>query len=179
MSSRAICNPSSDTPTHRVLYQHFDRNRRHHPYPQPQGHDVRPGPSRDSLPGHDACRPLLWRRAGHAAAHRSRKSTTTTKANTGQVIVEAFRGPRPGGDTGVLVAGHAPFAWGPTAAESVENAVALEAVAEMALGTLAVRSRQPAVEQYLLDKHYFRKHGTEPTTDRNRPPRVPSPRPSS
>jgi L-ribulose-5-phosphate 4-epimerase len=61
----------------------------------------------------------------------------------------------------VLVAGHAPFAWGKDAAESVKNAVALEAVAEMALGVLRLRPDAPLLESYVLDKHYRRKHGPD------------------
>jgi L-ribulose-5-phosphate 4-epimerase len=61
----------------------------------------------------------------------------------------------------VLVAGHAPFTWGPTAAASVENAVALEAVAEMALGTLTLDRHATPLEDYVLDKHYRRKHGPD------------------
>lgn len=79
--------------------------------------------------------------------------------NTGVVIIEAFAELDPVAVPGVLVASHAPFAWGPTAAKSVENAVALEAVAEMGLATLTLAPEMPSVEQYLLDKHYFRKHG--------------------
>jgi L-ribulose-5-phosphate 4-epimerase len=79
--------------------------------------------------------------------------------NTGLVIVERFQSLDPLAVPGVLVASHAPFAWGKNAAESVKNAVALEAVADMALGTLALEPKMGPVEQYLLDKHYFRKHG--------------------
>ena len=61
----------------------------------------------------------------------------------------------------VLVAGHGPFAWGRSAAESVCNAVALEAVAEMALGTWRICPDTPPLEPYLLAKHYRRKHGPD------------------
>lgn len=81
--------------------------------------------------------------------------------NTGRVIVERFAGLDPVAMPGVLVASHAPFAWGKDASDSVKNAVALEAVAAMALDTLALAQETGPVDQFLLDKHYFRKHGRD------------------
>jgi L-ribulose-5-phosphate 4-epimerase len=83
------------------------------------------------------------------------------EANTGQVIRERFADLDPAAMPAVLVAGHGPFAWGRNAAESVKNAVALEAVAEMALGTWQIRRDAPLLESYVLDKHYRRKHGPD------------------
>ena len=60
---------------------------------------------------------------------------------------------------GVLVKNHGVFTWGKTAEKAVENAVTLEEVAKMASITLALNPTAPAVEQELLDKHYWRKHG--------------------
>jgi L-ribulose-5-phosphate 4-epimerase len=60
----------------------------------------------------------------------------------------------------VLVAGHGPFAWGPSAAKAVENAIALEATSRMALDTLRINPDARAIDQLLLDKHHGRKHGT-------------------
>jgi L-ribulose-5-phosphate 4-epimerase len=79
--------------------------------------------------------------------------------NTGTVIVERFAKLDPVAMPAVLVAGHAPFAWGKSVADSVKNAVALEAVAEMALGTLTLRSEGAPLEAHVLNKHYQRKHG--------------------
>jgi L-ribulose-5-phosphate 4-epimerase len=59
----------------------------------------------------------------------------------------------------VLVAGHGPFSWGRDAAESVENAVALEAIAEMAFGTRLIDAHAPDLEPHVLRKHHERKHG--------------------
>lgn len=81
--------------------------------------------------------------------------------NTGRVIVERFADLDPVAMSGVLVASHAPFAWGKDAADSVKNAVALEAVAAMAIDTLALAHDTGPVDQFLLDKHYFRKHGKD------------------
>jgi L-ribulose-5-phosphate 4-epimerase len=83
------------------------------------------------------------------------------EANTGHVIIERFAGIDPLAMPAVLVAGHAPFAWGKNAAKSVENAVALEAVAEMAWGTRQLMSPPPELESYVLEKHYRRKHGPD------------------
>lgn len=83
------------------------------------------------------------------------------EVNTGHVIIERFASLDPVAMPGVLVASHAPFAWGKDAADSVKNAVALEAVAAMALDTLALAQEIGPVDQFLLDKHYFRKHGKD------------------
>jgi len=62
-----------------------------------------------------------------------------------------------------LVAGHAPFAWGKNPHDAAHNAVVLESVARMAYRTLALKSDAACVSQALLDRHYFRKHGTTAT----------------
>ena len=76
------------------------------------------------------------------------------------LMVSAASAQDPAAMPAVLVAGHAPFAWGRTVAESVKNAVALEAVAEMALGVQQICPNAPPLEQYVLDKHFQRKHGS-------------------
>ena len=62
-----------------------------------------------------------------------------------------------------LVAGHAPFVWGKTAADAAHNAVVLEAVAKMAYRTLTLKASAVEVSQALLDRHYLRKHGAKAT----------------
>lgn len=86
---------------------------------------------------------------------------TQYELNTGKVIVETFQKRKidPGAVPAVLVAKHGPFAWGPSAKKAVENAVALEATAHMALLTNLYVSAPSAAPQYLQDRHYFRKHG--------------------
>lgn len=82
------------------------------------------------------------------------------EANTGKVIVESLN-PM---DTdimaipAILVKNHGPFTWGKNAAESVYHAVVLETIAEMAIKTMQLNP-QSELKQYVLDKHYFRKHG--------------------
>ena len=81
--------------------------------------------------------------------------------HTGTVIVETFRerGIDAAAVPGVLCACHGPFTWGGDAAKAVENAVILEEVARMALLTRQVDPAAVSAPQYLLDKHYHRKHG--------------------
>ena len=77
---------------------------------------------------------------------------------TGVVIVETFKNKNPLHLPGVLVGNHGPFAWGTDADKAVYNAVVLEEVARMALLTFQLGNENP-INQYLLDKHFNRKHG--------------------
>ena len=78
---------------------------------------------------------------------------------TGNVIIETFRGRDPMGVPAVLVHSHGPFAWGKDPLEAVHNAVVLEEVAFMAWHTLALAPDKGEMQPSLLDKHYLRKHG--------------------
>lgn len=82
--------------------------------------------------------------------------------NTGLAIIDRFKGIDPMAVPGVLVAGHAPFAWGKTPADAAHNAVVLEAIAKMAWITDSL-NQHAGVSQALLDRHYFRKHGSKAT----------------
>lgn len=77
---------------------------------------------------------------------------------TGTVIIETFKNIDPLHVPGVLVGNHGPFAWGSTPDKAVYNAVVLEEVARMALFTIQLGNDNP-IKQYLLDKHFNRKHG--------------------
>ena len=79
--------------------------------------------------------------------------------NTGSIIVERFAKLDPNAIPGVLVASHAPFTWGKDALEAVEYSLILERIAELAYGTLKLKPDCVQVEQYILDKHFSRKHG--------------------
>jgi L-ribulose-5-phosphate 4-epimerase len=83
------------------------------------------------------------------------------EANTGKAIVELFRDNEinPMHVPGVLAAGHAPFVWGGNAASAVDNAVALEASAHMALLTRTLITEDRQLEDWILAKHHERKHG--------------------
>lgn len=78
---------------------------------------------------------------------------------TGDVIIERFTDLDPVAMPAVLVAGHAPFAWGANASDSVKNAITLEAVAHMAVATKRINPTCDALEDYILEKHFQRKHG--------------------
>ena len=60
---------------------------------------------------------------------------------------------------GVLCMNHGPFTWGKSPEEAVHNAVVVEIVAEMAVNCKIINPEVQPVPQYLLDKHYYRKHG--------------------
>ena len=79
--------------------------------------------------------------------------------NTGLVIVETL-GERDAMEVpGIVVKNHGPFTWGTSPANAVYNAVVLDKVAEMAHHTMTLNPSVKPAPQYLLDKHYFRKHG--------------------
>jgi L-ribulose-5-phosphate 4-epimerase len=152
--------PSSDAPTHRVLYQNF----------QAIGgitHTHSPKATAFAQAGREI--PCF----GTTHADHFYGAVPVTRAlsdqeveegyelNTGRVIVERFAELDPAAMPAVLLPGHAPFAWGKDPDESVTNAVALEAVAAMALDTLLLEPHAGPLAQYLLSKHYNRKHGQD------------------
>jgi L-ribulose-5-phosphate 4-epimerase len=150
--------PSSDTPTHLLLYQHM-----------PGVGGITHTHSRCATIFAQARMEIPCFGTTHADHFYGPVPVTRPlsvdeanddyETNTGRVIVERFRNLDAGAMPAVLVAGHAPFTWGKDVAESVKNAVALEAVAEMALGVLRLRPDAPPLESYVLDKHHQRKHG--------------------
>jgi L-ribulose-5-phosphate 4-epimerase len=81
--------------------------------------------------------------------------------NTGAVIVRLFRaqGLDPLAVPGVLVAGHAPFTWGKTAAEAVEHADVLEYIARLAFRSVLLGAPEAGIPPYVKEHHYLRKHG--------------------
>jgi L-ribulose-5-phosphate 4-epimerase len=152
--------PSSDTPTHVLLYQHFagiggithTHSRYATTFAQARLEIPCYGTTHaDHFNGPvPITRPLTKAEVDEAY-----------EANTGRVIIERFGDLDPAAMPAVLVAGHAPFTWGKSVAESVKNAVALEAVAQMALGVQQIMQHAPALEAYVLEKHYQRKHGPD------------------
>ncbi len=85
--------------------------------------------------------------------------------NTGAVIVRLFRlqGLDPIAVPGVLVAGHAPFAWGKTVAEAVENADVLEYIARLAFRSVLLGAPETGIPPYVGEYHFLRKHGPKAT----------------
>ena len=150
-------NPSSDTPTHLVLYKAF-----------PEIGGVVHTHSRWATIFSQAGMAVPALGTTHADAFYgdvpcTRKMTPAEiagdyEAETGNVIVETFQGKDPMEVPAVLVNSHGPFTWGKNATKAVENSVILEEVAMMAWHTVHMN---PGVtfQQELADKHYFRKHG--------------------
>ncbi len=181
-----LLKPSSDTPTHLHLYRHF---------PEIRGivHTHSPWATMFA----QARREIRCFGTTHAdhffgTIPLTRPLTKQEvkddyELNTGAVIVERFEDrsyrfpipnhiPKPISPRempAVLVAGHGPFCWGPTAGAAVANAIALESVAkiafgtqmlilerEMQLGDLQAREPRP-LEDHIQEKHYRRKHGPD------------------
>ncbi len=150
--------PSSDTPTHRRLFQAFAEIRA-----------VVHTHSRHAVSFAQAGRPIPCLGTTHGDYFKGPVPVTRplTKAeiadayewNTGNVIVETFRDRDPLDVPAALVWRHGPFAWGPSGAKAVETAAALEIVAQMALQTLVLAPGRGEIEPELLGRHFQRKHG--------------------
>lgn len=151
-------NPSSDTPTHLELYRAF-----------PVVGGITHTHSIYATAFAQACREIPCLGTTHAdqfygsvplaRALTSEEVDKGYEVNTGRVIVERFSGLDPAEVPGVLCAHHGPFTWGRSAADSVTNAVALEAIARMALHTFALAPQIGPIPPHILRKHHDRKHG--------------------
>lgn len=78
---------------------------------------------------------------------------------TGNIIVETFKNKPYVHIPAVLVNSHGPFAWGTDPDNAVHNAVVLEELAFMAYHTQSINPQIKTMQQELLDKHFLRKHG--------------------
>lgn len=151
-------NPSSDTPTHLVLYREF-----------PSLGGIVHTHSRWATVFAQAGRgiPALGTTHGdyfYGEIPCTRKMTPEEiggayEAETGNVIAEAFAGKSPADIPAVLVHSHGPFTWGESPELAVHNAVVLEELAFMAWHNLMMNPSLFPMQQELLDKHYLRKHG--------------------
>ena len=156
-------NPSSDTPTHVVLYREF-----------PEAGGIVHTHSRWATTLAQAGRDLPPLGTTHADHFYGAVPCTRAMRReeiegvpghyeweTGHVIVEAFRerGIDPACVPAALVRSHGLFTWGKTPAKAVENAVVLEELAFMAWHDLALDPDLPDMPRALLDKHFLRKHG--------------------
>ena len=152
--------PSSDAPTHRALYRAFNCGAIVHTH------------SECATVFAQARTPIGCMGTTHADYFRGDIPVTRplTQAevdvdyeeNTGAVIVETFRlgNISPDEVPAVLVANHAPFTWGPDAARAIENARVLEFIAKMDWRARVMAPDAPRPDPFLVDKHYFRKHGS-------------------
>jgi L-ribulose-5-phosphate 4-epimerase len=152
--------PSSDTPTHRAIYNGIDSVggvvHTHSIYATAWAQARLPIPCLGTTHADHFHGPIPVTRP-----LSPEEVEGEYEINTGRVIVELYQtgGLRPDDAPGALVASHGPFAWGEDASAAVEMASAIELVAELAIHTLAIRSDQPAIEQHLQDRHFGRKHG--------------------
>lgn len=152
--------PSSDTPTHLVLYRAFRDiggvAHTHSLFATAWAQTDRELPALGTTHADYFYGPVPCARALTA-----REIKTDYEANTGKVIVEAFAGREPLSCPAALVPNHGPFAWGESAAQAVHNAVVLENVARLAGETLRLSPAVKLMPQALLNKHFFRKHGAK------------------
>lgn len=150
--------PSSDLPTHLVLYNQFPEiggvAHTHSEYATAWAQ------ARKSIP----CFGTTHADYFHGPVPVTSELTNQEIAeeyekNTGYAIVRSLKQTNPSATPGVLVANHGPFAWGEDAGTAAHNAVILEAIARMAFFTLAIHPAAQPVGSGLHDKHYLRKHG--------------------
>jgi L-ribulose-5-phosphate 4-epimerase len=152
-------NPSSDTKTHLVLYNHF-----------PGIGGVAHTHSTYAVAWAQAAKPIPILGTTHADhLHLDIPCTDfMTKEmvqgdyeiETGNQILKTFKNISYQEVEMVLVAGHGPFTWGKTSEKAVYNSVVLEELAKMALFTLQINSNVPKLNETLIQKHYQRKHGS-------------------
>lgn len=150
--------PSSDTPTHRYLFRHFEgiqcvvhTHSRHATAFAQAGLAI-------------PCLGTTHSDYFYGDVPVTRPMTPQEVAGeyeweTGKVIVESFQDIDPRAVSAVLVRWHAPFVWGESWQNAIENAYALEIIAEMTQKSLSLNPQAQSVPQHLLDKHYLRKHG--------------------
>ena len=156
--------PSSDLDTHTLLYREF-----------PQIGGIVHTHSEFATSWAQALRPIPCLGTTHADTFHGPVPVTEPltaeevaeayERNTGAVIVRRFRldGLDPVAVPGVLVAGHAPFAWGKTIAEAVEHADVLEYIARLAFRTVLLGAPDAGIPAYVSEHHYLRKHGPKAT----------------
>lgn len=151
--------PSSDTPTHLELYRRFEKiGGITHTHSVNAVSFAQAGIDIPALGTTHA--DYFWGAVPCTRELTEKEVTEAYEVNTGKVIIETVenRGYDPMAVPGIIVKNHGPFTWGKNAAESVYNAVVLETVSDMAFKTLML-NRDSSIKQYVLDKHYERKHG--------------------
>jgi L-ribulose-5-phosphate 4-epimerase len=154
-----LLRPSSDLPTHLVLYKEF-----------PQIGGVAHTHSEYATAWAQARRPIPCLGTTHADYFRGAVPVTDPmtdgeiaqayEENTGHIIARAFKSIDPIEVPAVLVANHAPFTWGVTVTEAAQHAVILETVAKLAHLAIQIHNEAPPAGRALQDKHFLRKHGS-------------------
>jgi L-ribulose-5-phosphate 4-epimerase len=151
--------PSSDLPTHLVLYNSFPKIgavvHTHSEYATAWAQ------ARQPIPCFGTTHADYFHGPIPVTKEMTREEIATDyEKHTGDAIVRAFQGIDYAAIPAVLVANHASFAWGPDAETAAHNAVVLEAVARMAYFTVAINKDASAIGRDLHDKHHLRKHGS-------------------
>jgi L-ribulose-5-phosphate 4-epimerase len=152
--------PSSDLPTHLVLYKSFSSiggvSHTHSEYATAWAQ------ARRAIPCFGTTHADSFHGTVPVTAElKDSEISEAYEENTGYAIVRAFRDIGYSAIPAVLVANHGPFAWGLNALESAHNAVILESVARMAYFTLVINPQADAIGCSLHDKHFLRKHGKD------------------
>lgn len=152
--------PSSDLPTHLILYRHFSGIG-----------GVAHTHSEFATAWAQAGREIACLGTTHADYFHGAVPVTSDltaeeiaadyETNTGVAICQAFRGLDPAKIPAVLVRGHAPFCWGANVTEAAHHAVILESIARMAYYTTVLQEDAGPLSSALHDKHFFRKHGSK------------------
>jgi L-ribulose-5-phosphate 4-epimerase len=152
--------PSSDLPTHLVLYNEF-----------PEIGGVAHSHSEYATSWAQARKPIPCFGTTHADYFHGpvpvtgelsdREIAEDYEKNTGHAIVRALAHTSVSATPGILVANHGPFAWGKDAETAAHHAVILEAIARMACFTLSINPAAAPAKSTLHDKHYLRKHGKD------------------
>jgi len=150
--------PSSDLPTHRALYAEF-----------PEINGVVHTHSRYATAWAQAGLEIPCLGTTHADYFRGAIPVTRAMEpceieaeyewNTGRVIAERLQGLNPVATPAILVAGHAPFCWGPSPSDAAHTAAIVEELAHMAFLTITIRADVEGISDSLRDKHFLRKHG--------------------
>ena len=150
--------PSSDLPTHLALYRAF-----------PGINGIVHTHSRYATAWAQAGREIPCFGTTHADYFRGAIPLTPTmqacdveleyERNTAEVIIRRFEKLDPLATPAVLVAGHAPFCWGPSPAAAVHTAQVVEELAHLAFLTVTIRTDTEEISTHLRDKHFLRKHG--------------------
>jgi L-ribulose-5-phosphate 4-epimerase len=153
-------NPSSDTPTHLELYRNFKSIG-----------GICHTHSTSATIWSQAVREIPCLGTTHAdyfygpvpvTKQLTKKEVQTDyELNTGKAIVKCFAKIDPMQMQAVLVANHGPFTWGKSPAGAVESMVVLEEIATTALRTIVLQHKPMILSKYMLDKHFFRKHGKD------------------
>ena len=152
--------PSSDLPTHLVLYRDF-----------PAIAGIAHTHSEYATAWAQARRPVPCLGTTHADYFHGPIPVTDVLSNeeiaveyekcTGDAIVRTIRNRSAARTPGVLVSNHGPFAWGSDAAEAAHNAVIMESLARLAYLTITLNGASEPIGSALHDKHYLRKHGRD------------------